>query len=148
MIHKQSKRHGILNCIRNLKYDVLIVSLIVNLGMVIAMFSVDSKVAFGQNNEISNEPLRINVQVTNSGGNNEVGSIHIIADETGIVKDSNDISFPSGQTVIKLFEFSLKDIPVGTGFSVEVIYGDDYSKRIHGVSSQTNEPEIIDVVIP
>lgn len=112
------------------------------------MFSVDSKVAFGQNNEISNEPLRINVQVTNSGGNNEVGSIHIIADETGIVKDSNDISFPSGQTVIKLFEFSLKDIPVGTGFSVEVIYGDDYSKRIHGVSSQTNEPEIIDVVIP
>lgn len=78
----------------------------------------------------------------------ETGSIHVISDETGVAKDSNGISFPPGQTIIHLFEFSLEEIPVGTGFSVEVVYGDNYSKRIHDVVSQINQPEIIDIVIP
>ena len=40
--------------------------------------------------------MKTNVQVTNNGYTNEIGSIHIIADKTGISKDSNHISFATG----------------------------------------------------
>ena len=63
------------------------------------------------------------------------------------IKKDTDISFIAGQTVIQLFEFSLVEMPVGPGFSIEVIYGDDYPKRVHGVSSQISEPEIIRISI-
>ncbi|HYF99945.1 MAG TPA: hypothetical protein VD815_07625 [Candidatus Saccharimonadales bacterium] len=51
---------------------------------------------------------KINVQITNNGGANEIVSIHVIADETSVSTDSNDISFQAGRTVIQLFKFNYK----------------------------------------
>ncbi|HYF99464.1 MAG TPA: hypothetical protein VD815_05195 [Candidatus Saccharimonadales bacterium] len=148
MTDEQTKVHYIINTISKARFRLLILSLLTSFGPVILIDLLDGKEALGQHTVMDNEPLRINVQVTNSGDISEIGSIHIVADETGISKNSNDVSFASGQTIIQLFEFSLNEIPTGTGFSVEVVYGDDHSKRIHGINSQTSEPEIIDIVIP
>lgn len=123
-------------------------SLLTSFGIAYPIDSFDGNSVLGQTMIRDDELLKINVQVTNNGATNEIGSIHIIADETRISKDSNDNSFAAEQTVIQLFEFSLEEIPVGTSFSVEGVYGYDYSKMIHGVNTQTNEPEIIDIIIP
>ena len=37
---------------------------------------------------------------------------------------------------------------LGTGFTMDVIYGDDYSKRVYGLHSQTNDHEIFGIAIP
>lgn len=60
------------------------------------------------------EPLKVNVQVLNTGNTNLIGSIHVISDITGATKNSNGITFPAGQTIIKPFEFNLSEIPKGT----------------------------------
>ncbi|MDR4489495.1 MAG: hypothetical protein R2685_01150 [Candidatus Nitrosocosmicus sp.] len=146
MINEKDKWTKASNTINNIKTNILIITLFTFIGMSIAIGP--SFKALGQNDMSENESTKINVQVTNNGKSNEVGSIHIISDETGIIKNSNDISFASGETVIQLFDFSANEIPSGTGFSVEVIYGDDDSKRFHGVASQDNQPEIVDIVIP
>ena len=102
---------------------------------------------FAQGSGVS-DGLKINIQVTNNGGVSDIGSIHVMADGTGISRDSNGVSFPAGQTVIQIFEFTSEEIPAGTGFTIEVIYGDDISKRVYGVNSQTGHPEIISISIP
>jgi hypothetical protein len=94
------------------------------------------------------ELLKVNVHVFNNGSTNLIGSIHVISDNAGVSMNANDITFPSGQNVIKVFEINQNEIPVGTGFSVEVVYGDDYSKRVYGVNDPTNEPEFFSIGIP
>ena len=131
----------------NDKKSILIITLLTSFGILIMIGPLFNELVLGQNTVTDNGSTRINVQVTNNGHNTEIGSIHIIADETGMVKNSNDISFPPGQTIIQLFEFGADEIPHGTGFSVEVIYGDDESKRVDGISSQSSQPDIINIGI-
>ena len=147
MTHEKVNQNRMLNNINKSKF-LLITSLLISFGLTISIELFDDRDAVGQNTSTAVGPLKINVQVTNNGYNSETGSMHVVSDETGVVKNSNGVSFPPGQTVIQLFEFNLEQIPVGTGFSVEVVYGDDHSKRVHDVVSQVNEPEIIDIVIP
>ena len=92
--------------------------------------------------------LNVNIQVLNTGGAELIGSIHVMSDMTGVSKNANGITFPSGQTVIKTFNFNQNEIPNGTDFNVEVIYGDDYSKRAYGINNQTDKPVFFNVKIP
>lgn len=94
------------------------------------------------------EPLNVTVYVLNNGSTNFIGSIHVISDETGVSMNANAITFLAGQTVMKVFQINQNEIPIGTGFSVEVVYGDDYSKRVYGVNDATNEPELFKIIIP
>jgi len=92
--------------------------------------------------------LNLNVQVSNTGNAELIGSIHVMSDITGVSKNANGIIFPSGQTVIKSFDFNQSEIPNGTDFNVEIVYGDDYSKRVHGVNNQTDMPVFFNIKIP
>jgi hypothetical protein len=94
------------------------------------------------------EPLNVTVYVLNNGSTNFIGSIHVISDKTGASMNANAITFLAGQTVMKVFQINQNEIPIGTGFSVEVVYGDDYSKRVYGVNDATNEPELFKIIIP
>lgn len=94
------------------------------------------------------EPLNVTVHVLNNGSTNFIGSIHVISDKTGASMNANAITFLAGQTVMKVFQITQNEIPIGTGFSVEVVYGDDYSKRVYGVNDATNEPELFKIIIP
>lgn len=147
MIKEEVERSKTIRHNNNVKNSILIFTILTSFGIAVMIGSLFDKHVLAQTTMTDNEPTRINVQVTNNGHNDEIGSIHVISDETGLVKNSNDISFPAGQTVIQLFEFGADEIPQGTGFSVEVIYGDDDTKRVHGTNSQSSQPEIIDVVI-
>lgn len=152
MINEKSKIPNVSNRNNNNNINIktssiLIVTLFAFVGISVALGSSFDKI-LGQSTATDNGSTKINVQVTNNGKSNEVGSIHIISDETGVIKNSNDISFASGETVIQLFDFGASEIPYGTGFSVEVIYGDDDSKRVHGVASQGSQPEIVSISIP
>jgi hypothetical protein len=149
MTYEKVNKNKILNNINKSKFTTSIMSLLISFGLAISIIELfDDREAVGQSTATAVGPLKINVQVTNNGYISETGSIHVISDETGVVKDSNGISFHPGQTVIQSFDFNLEEIPIGTGFSVEVIYGDDYSKRVNDIISQANQPEIIDIVIP
>ena len=57
---------------------------------------------------------------------------------TNTIKNASDIIFPAGQTIIKIFEFNPSEIPDGTDYRVEVIYGNDYYKRSYGLNNQSN----------
>ena len=90
----------------------------------------------------------MHVQIINNADVNEIDSVHVIADGTGVSKDLTNISFPASKTVTHVFEFDSEDIPVGTGFSIEVVYGDDVHKRAYGVNSESSVPKNLDIVIP
>jgi len=92
--------------------------------------------------------LNLNVQVSNTGNAELIGSIHVISDITGVSKNANGIIFPSGQTVIKTFDFNQTEIPNGADFNVEIVYGDDFSKIAHGVNNQTDMPVFFNIKIP
>lgn len=147
MINDKSKISNVSNCNNSIKTSILIVTLIAFVGTSVALDPSFDKI-LGQCTATDNGSTKINVQVTNNGKSTEVGSIHIISDETWVIKNSNDISCASGETVIQLFDFGASEISYGTGFSVEVIYGDDDSKRVHGVASQGSQPEIVSISIP
>ena len=92
--------------------------------------------------------LNLNVQVSNTGNAELIGSIHVMSDITGVSKNANGIIFPSGQTVIKTFDFNQTEIPNGADFNVEIVYGDDFSKIAHGVNNQTDMPVFFNIKIP
>lgn len=92
--------------------------------------------------------VNVDVQVLNSGESELIGSIHVMSDLTGVSKNANGITFPSGQTVIKTFDFNHNEIPFGTRYNVEVVYGDDYSKITYGVNNQTDSPVFFNFNIP
>lgn len=105
---------------------------------------VSAKISSTANPEI----LKVNVQVSNSDSTNLIGSIHVISDITGTSMNENGITFPAGQTLIKTFEFNQTEIPIGTGFSVEVVYGEDYSKRVYGVNDPVKQINFFSINIP
>ena len=58
----------------------------------------------------SNQLLKVHVQITNNANVNEIGSVHLIADGTGVSKDLTNISFPASNTVTHIFEIGSDDI--------------------------------------
>jgi len=117
-------------------------------GLIASNVPINQEVLAQGLNTNSSGLLNVNIQVSNTGGAELIGSIHVMSDITGVSKNANGITFPSGQTVIKTFDFNQTEIPNGTDFNVEVIYGDDYSKRAYGVNNQTDKPVFFNVKIP
>ncbi|HKO64199.1 MAG TPA: hypothetical protein VJU13_03285 [Candidatus Nitrosocosmicus sp.] len=92
--------------------------------------------------------LRINVQVTNNGNKNLIGSIHVISHDTDVNRNSNNITFPAGRTITKIFEANSEMIPSGAGFSVEVEYGDNHSIIAYSANNQNHQPKYFHMNIP
>jgi hypothetical protein len=145
---KQSRNYQLLKNEIGL-HNVLTITLLVSITMIISSNSLTNEgLVFAEGSSFGNQLLKVNVQITNNADVNENGSVHVIADGTGVSKDLNNILFPASKTVTHVFEFSSEDIPVGTGFSVEVVYGDDIHKRTYGINSESSMPENLDIVIP
>ena len=91
--------------------------------------------------------LRINVHVTNNGNKNLIGSIHVISHNTDVNRNSNNIMFPAGQTIAKIFELNSDTIPSGAGFSVKVEYGGDHSIIAYSANSQNHQSTYFNMYI-
>lgn len=88
------------------------------------------------------------VQVTNNANADVVGTIHVAVDGTDLSKVLNGVVIPAKSTVSHTFEFDSDDVPVGKGFTAEMVYGNDIFKRTYGVNSPSNTPEIAQIAIP
>ncbi len=95
----------------------------------------------------NNQLFKVTVNVTNNAKVSYVGTIHVAIDGTNQSKVINNVQFPSNQTVIHDFEFGAIYIPIGKGFTAEVVYGDDVFKRTYGVNTPANTPEIAKITI-
>ncbi|MEJ7642190.1 MAG: hypothetical protein WKF36_08355 [Candidatus Nitrosocosmicus sp.] len=96
----------------------------------------------------NNQLFKVTVNVTNNAKVSYVGTIHVAIDGTNQSKVINNAQFPSNQTVTNDFEFGAMYIPIGKGFTAEVVYGDDVFKRAYGVNTPANTPEIAKITIP
>jgi hypothetical protein len=92
--------------------------------------------------------FRIIVQVQNTGNLDEHGSLHVAIDGSRNPQTMSGLSFPGLQTSSYTFEFSSAEVPVGKGFTAEVVYGDDEIKRVSGANSAANTPETVTLLIP
>ena len=92
--------------------------------------------------------FRIIVQVQNTGNLDEHGAIHVAIDGSRNPQTMSGLIFPGLQTSSYTFEFSSAEVPVGNGFTAEVVYGDDEIKRASGSNSASNTPETVTILIP
>ena len=92
--------------------------------------------------------FKVIVQVQNTGNLDEHGAIHVAIDGLRNPQTLSGLSFPGLETSSYTFEFSSAEVPVGTGFTAEVIYGDDDIKRASGDNSASNTPESVTLTIP
>lgn len=92
--------------------------------------------------------FKVIVQVQNTGNLDEHGAIHVAIDGLRNPQTLSGLIFPGLQTSSYTFEFSSSGVPVGKGFTAEVIYGDDNIKRASGVNSAANTPETVTLIIP
>ena len=92
--------------------------------------------------------FRVIVKVTNNAYIDEVGAIHVSIDGTDISKVLSGVYCPAQSTVDYAFDFNSNDVPVGKGFTVEMVYGDDVFKRTYGVNTALKTPEIAQITIP
>jgi hypothetical protein len=88
------------------------------------------------------------VQVINNAYTDEEGAIHVYIDGTDISKVLNGVVCPAESTIDYTFDFDSGDIPVGKGFTAEMVYGDDVIKRTYGVNSPSKAPEVAQIAIP
>jgi len=95
-----------------------------------------------------NGQFKVIVQVQNTGNLDEQGAVHVAIDGLRDAPTKSGLIFPGLQTVTYTFEFSSAEVPVGKGFTAEVIYGDDERKRASGVNSAANTPETVPLTIP
>ncbi|MDQ4073748.1 MAG: hypothetical protein M3162_05515 [Thermoproteota archaeon] len=95
-----------------------------------------------------NQLFKVIVKVTNNAKVNHLGAIHVAIDGTNQSKVVNNAQFPANKTVTHNFEFNAMYIPIGKGFTAEVVYGDDVFKRTYGVNTPANTPEIAKITIP
>ena len=89
----------------------------------------------------------VNVDITNNNLKDEKGGIYIRIDDTDISKSLYGVTFPAKKTITKTFEFNSKDVPVGKGFSAEIVYGDDYDEQASGVNGPSKTPETVKLFI-
>ena len=94
------------------------------------------------------DQFKIIVQVQNTGNLDEHGAIHVALDGSRNPQTMSGLIFPGLQTSSYTFEFSSAEVPVGKGFTAEVIYGDDEIKRTSGANSPSNTPETVTLLIP
>ncbi len=92
--------------------------------------------------------FRVIVQVTNNADDDEVGTIHVFIDGTDMSKVLNGVVCPAGSTVDYTFEFDSDAVPVGSGFTAEMVYGDDVFKSTNGVNTPSKAPEVVQISIP
>ncbi len=92
--------------------------------------------------------FRVIVEVTNNAYTDEVGAIHVYIDGTDVSKVLNGVVCPAESTVEYTFDFDSDDVPVGKGFTAEMVYGDDVIKRTYGVNSPSKAPEVAQIAIP
>lgn len=92
--------------------------------------------------------FRVIVQVTNNAYADEMGAIHVYIDGTDVSKVLNGVVCPAESTVDYTFDFNSDDVPVGKGFTAEMVYGDDVIKRTYGVNSPSKAPEVAQIAIP
>lgn len=105
------------------------------------------KDAYAQATQAS-QTFKIIVQITNNGNLDEQGTIHVSIDGSRSPVITNNLIFPALQTSSYPFSFSSSEVPVGKGFTVEVVYGDDDIKRVYGTNTPANSPEIASLTIP
>lgn len=133
------------------KYRMLfILTLLLTISWsVITSLSVIESALAQRSNTTTADLFHVNVRVSNNANTNLIGSIHVMSSSTGASENANDITFPAGQTVIKIFRFNQSEIPKGTEFSVEVVYGDGHSIRAYGVNNNSdNVPLFFSMNIP
>lgn len=95
------------------------------------------------------QTFKVIVKVTNYGNTDEFGAINVDIDGNLAPQWQSGIKFPAHETVSHTFEFVSSDVPVGTGFTAEVVYGDDDThKRDYGSNGPSNAPETINIGIP
>ena len=92
--------------------------------------------------------FKVIVQVQNTGSLDEHGALHVAIDGSRNPQTMAGLIFPGLQTSSYTFEFSSVEAPVGKGFTVEVIYGEDDVKRATGANSASNTPEMVTLSIP
>lgn len=90
------------------------------------------------------------VQVTNQSPQDVSGGITISVDHQpqNIFKSANGLYFPAGEVISTTFTFKSSDVPVGTGFEVNIDYGDDYNQYKFGENSPVKRPELVMFVVP
>ena len=92
--------------------------------------------------------FKIIVQVQNTGNLDEHGALHVAIDGSRNPQTMSGLIFPGLQTSSYAFEFSSAEVPIGKGFTAEVVYGDDDVKRVTGANSASNTPETVTLLIP
>jgi len=92
--------------------------------------------------------FKVIVQVQNTGNLDEHGALHVAIDGSRNPQTMSGLIFPGLQTSSYTFEFSSAEVPIGKGFTAEVVYGDDDVKRVTGANSASNTPETVTLLIP
>lgn len=94
--------------------------------------------------------FKIIVEVTNHSFRDIYGGMTVSVDHypDNLLKSAHGIYFPAGGTLSKIFTFRSGSVPVGTGFEVNIDYGDDYNQRQFGENSPLNKAEVIHFNIP
>lgn len=122
-----------------------VISLVILIGTVALSWGLKDVYAQGTQ---SSQTFKIIVEVTNNGNLDEYGTIHVSIDGSRSPVITNNLIFPAFQTSSYPFPFSSSDVPVGKGFTVEVVYGDDEIKRVYGTNTPSNAPEVASITIP
>jgi len=92
--------------------------------------------------------FKIIVQIQNTGSLDEHGALHVAIDGSRNPQTMSGLIFPGLQTSSYTFVFSSAEVPIGKGFTAEVIYGDDEIKRVSGANSVAAAPETVTLLIP
>lgn len=127
-------------------YKAVALFLLLNFILMTAIYPMSNKLQ-AQVSKNDEGLLHINVHVTNNGNNNLIGSIHVISHNTDVNSNSNNITFPAGQTIAKIFDLNSDLIPYGAGFSVKVEYGDDHSIIAYSANNQNNQSKYFNMNI-
>lgn len=99
----------------------------------------------------SNEgTFKIIVEVTNHSYRDISGSIGVTVDHYpyNIFKSVYGIYFPAKETFSKTLSFQSSDVPIGTGFEVDIDYGDNYNQYQYGENTPAQKAEVIHFDIP
>ena len=129
-------------------FPVCTFTLLLTVIMLVYLPSINETFAQNIPKNEDNQFFKVTVKVTNNAKVNHIGTIHVAIDGTNQSKVINNVQFPAKKTVTHNFEFKAIYIPVGKGFTAEVVYGDDIFKRTYGVNTPANTPEIAKIAIP
>ncbi|CAN5722079.1 hypothetical protein BH23THE1_BH23THE1_08470 [soil metagenome] len=94
----------------------------------------------------ANGIFRVIVQVTNQSPQDITGGITVSVDHQpeNIFRSAYGLYFPGGgETTSTTFTFKASEVPIGTGFEVNLDYGDDYNQYTFGENSPVKRPEIV-----